>query len=386
MQVSATWWFTTIAVIAGLLALDLLVSGRRGQLSTRQCIRWVAFYCAAALIFGLVITLAFSPDHGGQFIAGWVTEYSLSVDNLFVFMVLMARFNVPEALQLRVLTIGVVLALLLRGALIGVGSVALQRFSWLFYLFGAFLLYTAWSMFRPGDPDGPDDLPGTPDDLDEETPAVVRMLQRVVPTTATWHGTKLLLREDGRLRVTPMLLTMMAIGITDVLFAFDSIPAIFGLTSEPFLVVTANAFALIGLRQLFFVVRGLLDRLAHLSVGLSLVLAFIGVKLILDALHGNTVSFINGGEHVDWAPEIPTVVSLSVVLGILALTALTSMISDRRGSNPEKELESTSRPGAEPTAGPSRNGTREASGAGPRGIAAPLVAARESEPVPPRAE
>jgi tellurite resistance protein TerC len=353
MHVTTAWWAGTLAVIGLLLLVDLVISARLGHNSTRQSARWVVFYVAVALVFGLVLSLSFGASYGGQFLAGWITEYSLSVDNLFVFLVLMTRFAVPDHLQLRVLTVGVVIALVLRGGLIAVGAVALARFSWLFYIFGAFLIYTAWSMVRSDhqgeaeadsnradDPKAPEDEPGT-----------VRLLNRLLPNTPVWHGGRLLIRQNGRLLVTPMLLTMLAIGFTDVLFALDSIPAIFGLTQEPFLVVAANAFALIGLRQLFFVVRGLLDTLEHLSKGLSLVLAFIGAKLVLEALHQNSLPFLNGGEHVEWAPEIPTVVSLGVVVGIIAFTALTSMVTSRRRARQE-EAGSAAPDGAGGTRGP----------------------------------
>jgi tellurite resistance protein TerC len=327
MQVTITWWVGTLAAIGLLLAIDLVISGRLGAQTTRRSARWVVFYVLVALIFGAVISASFGVTYGGQFLAGWITEYSLSVDNLFVFLILMTRFAVPNHLQLRVLTVGVVIALVLRGGLIAVGAVALAQFSWLFLFFGGFLLYTAWSMVRSdhaGDAASDDDEPDP-----EDVPRTVRLLNGLLPNTPVWHGTKLFIRQNGAWLVTPMLLTMLAIGFTDVLFALDSIPAIFGLTTEPFLVVSANALALIGLRQLFFVVRGLLDRLEHLSKGLSLVLAFIGVKLVLEALHENTLPFVNDGRSIEWAPEIPTAVSLAVVVGIILTTALTSMIAER---------------------------------------------------------
>jgi tellurite resistance protein TerC len=339
MHVTNAWWVGTLALIGLLLVIDLMISGRQarhGQLTTRQSARWVLFYVAITLIFGLVLSLNFGAGYGGQFLAGWLTEYSLSVDNLFVFLVLMTRFAVPTHLQLRVLTVGVVIALVLRGGLIAVGAVALAEFSWLFYIFGAFLLYTAWSMVRSDHAGEVEQAETTSPPGVEEEPRTVRLLNRLLPNTPVWHGTKLFIKQNGSWLVTPMLLTMLAIGFTDVLFALDSIPAIFGLTTEPFLVICANAFALIGLRQLFFVVRGLLDRLVHLSKGLSLVLAFIGVKLVLEALHSNTLPFINGGKSIHWAPEVPTAVSLGVVVGIILVTAVTSMISDRRRSARER--------------------------------------------------
>ena len=349
MHVSTAWWAGTLAFLAVLLVVDLVIGGRLAARSAtpdggpRHSGRWVLFYVAVALGFGGLLAVEFGPSYAGQFVAGWLTEYSLSVDNLFVFIVLMARFSVPPKLQLRVLSVGIVLALVLRGILVVVGAAVLDRFSWVFYVFALFLLWTAWSLLRgDGEPRAPET--GT----DREEPATVRLLQRVLPTTSTWHGARLVVRERrlrdrvlpgrrgrGRLVATPMLLTMVAIGVTDVLFALDSIPAIFGLTREPFLVVCANAFALIGLRQLFFTVRGLLGRLTHLDKGLSLVLAFIGVKLGLEALHDNTLPFVNGGEPVEWAPHLPTAASLGVVAGILAATAAAGLVTRRhRPSEP----------------------------------------------------
>ena len=354
MQVTPLWWIGTLVAIGLLMVGDLALSSRLGPQTTRRSVRWVLFYAVLTLIFALVLSLSFGVSYGGQFLAGWITEYSLSVDNLFVFLVLMTRFAVPSYLQLRVLTIGVVIALVLRSALIAVGAVALARFSWVFLIFGGFLFYTAWSMIRSDDADSAanTDLPERTDsaeraegaegvqgaegiatadpEADADAPRTVQLLHRLLPNTPVWHGTRLLLRQNGKWLVTPMLLTILAIGFTDVLFALDSIPAIFGLTTEAYLVVCANAFALIGLRQLFFVVRGLLDRLEHLSRGLSLVLAFIGVKLVLEALHQNTLPFLNGGEPISWIPEISTALSLSVVIGILLITALTSVITERR--------------------------------------------------------
>jgi tellurite resistance protein TerC len=329
MHVTGLWWAGTFVALVALLALDVLVTSRQKRApSTSEAARWVLFYVSAAIVFGCFVVVGFGGDYGGQFFAGWLTEYSLSVDNLFVFMVLMARFAVPPNLQLRVLTIGIVLALVLRGILIAVGAAAVERFSWVFLIFGAFLLWTAWGLVRENGRDDENDSVPTVDGVPAPPPdsRVVRLIERTVPTTRTWHGTRLLARVNGRTVVTPMLLTMVAIGFTDVLFALDSIPAIFGLTKEPFLVIAANGFALLGLRQLYFLVGGLVDRLIYLNKGLSFVLAFIGVKLILEALHTNHASWINGGEPVEWAPEIPVLVSLGVVIGTLLITALASIV------------------------------------------------------------
>lgn len=320
MEVTKAWWAGTLAVVLLLLAADLVHTSRQNRRPTsREAVLGVAFYSGTAVAFGVLVWIAFGPRYGGEFAAGWLTEYSLSVDNLFVFMVLMARFAVPPSLQSRVLTIGIVLALVLRGTLIAAGSAVIAAFSWVFYLFGAFLLWTAWKLLREG--------PGGEEA--EESTKLVSLLQRHLRTTKTWAGSRLTVREGGRRVLTPLVVVMIAIGVTDVLFALDSIPAIFGLTKEPFLVVSANAFALMGLRQLYFLVEGLLDRLVHLAHGLAVVLGFIAVKLVLEAMHENDLPFVNGGHPVEWAPQIPVWVSLAFVIGTLAVTAVTSLISDR---------------------------------------------------------
>jgi tellurite resistance protein TerC len=351
MDVTTTWWVGTLAVVCLLLLTDLVLTSRQNRRPTsREASLGVAFYCGTAVAFGILIWVAFGARYGGEFAAGWLTEYSLSVDNLFVFMVLMGRFSVPPPLQLRVLTIGIVLALVLRGTLIAAGSAAITAFSWVFYIFGAFLLWTAWKLLREG--------PGGEEA--EESTKLVTLLQRHLRTTKTWHGGRLTVRENGRRVLTPMLVVMIAIGMTDVLFALDSIPAIFGLTKEAFLVVSANAFALMGLRQLYFLVEGLLDRLVHLAHGLAVVLGFIAVKLILEALHDNDLPFLNGGRHIEWAPVIPVWASLAFVLGTLAVTAVTSLISDRRAATKATKAAKGSAPGA--SAGTTGSGTAPTAG------------------------
>lgn len=308
-------WLVTIVGIVAMLAIDFLIVARRPhEPSFRECTWWVLFYVSIAVAFGLGLAALAGPRYGGEFFAGWITEYSLSVDNLFVFLLIMSRFSVPREYRQKVLLIGVGLALVMRGLFIVAGAGALAHFDWLFYLFGAFLIYTAWKLL------------GEEGEETEfsENPAL-RAVRRVLPATDSYVGSRLTARVDGRRVVTPMLIVMVAIGTTDLLFALDSIPAIFGLTKEPYLVFTANAFALMGLRQLFFLIGNLLDRLVYLSKGLSIVLAFIGVKLILEALHG---------DGVPWAPEIPITVSLGVIVGTLVLTAVASLIRarlDRRG-------------------------------------------------------
>lgn len=350
MEVTGTWWVGTLTAVALLLVFDLVFTSRQERRpTTREAALGVAFYSGTAIVFAVALTVGFGARFGGEFTAGWLTEYSLSVDNLFVFMVLMSRFAVPSSLQLRVLTFGIVVALVLRGLLIAAGSAAIAAFSWVFYVFGAFLLWTAWKLLRGG--------PGGEEA--EESTRLATFLQRHLRTSKTWDGGRLTVHEGGRRLLTPMLIVMLAIGATDVLFALDSIPAIFGLTKEPFLVVSANAFALMGLRQLYFLVEGLLDRLVHLTHGLAVVLGFIAVKLVLEALHDNDLPFLNDGRPIGWAPQIPVWASLLFVVATLAVTTLTSLISDHRTAtadtardrpqNPDSARKAAVEPGRRPT-------------------------------------
>ncbi|MET7460553.1 TerC family protein [Nonomuraea sp. NPDC005501] len=320
MNLPAWIWLTTIGGFAAVLAVDFwLVARKPHEPSFKECVAWVSFYVGLAAAFGAGLLLLSGPAHGGEFFAGWITEYSLSVDNLFVFLLIMSRFRVPREYRQKVLLIGIILALVMRGAFIAAGAEAVARFDWLFYVFGAFLVYTAWKLV--GHEDG---------EAEFSENVALRAVRRVLPATDTYHGARLTVHL-GRRMVTPMLIVMVAIGTTDLLFALDSIPAIFGLTKEPYLVFTANAFALMGLRQLFFLVGGLLDRLVYLSKGLSVVLAFIGVKLILEALHH---------DGVPWAPKIPILVSLGVIVGTLAVTTVLSLVKsarDARASAPASE-------------------------------------------------
>jgi tellurite resistance protein TerC len=309
-----------IGVLVVLLIVDVWFVGRRPhEPSMRESALGVAFYVALAVLFGLGILWNSGGGYAAEFYAGWLTEYSLSVDNLFVFVIIMARFAVPREYQQKVLLVGIVLALVLRGIFIVLGAAAIERFVWVFFLFGAFLLYTAWKLAFHND-----------DDDDFEENALIRWSRRALPMSETFDGAKLRTKVDGKWLFTPMIVVMIAIGTTDLLFALDSIPAIFGLTKEPFLVFTANVFALMGLRQLYFLLGGLLDRLVYLSLGLSIVLGFIGVKLILEALADNTLPFVNGGEHLTWAPHIPIWLSLSVIIGTLVVTAVASLWATRR--------------------------------------------------------
>jgi tellurite resistance protein TerC len=305
----------TFIVLGVLLLVDLAVVVRRPHIpSMREAGLWVAFYVTLALGFAAVLLAVGEPHKAGAFVAGWATEYSLSVDNLFIFVVIMSRFAVRRENQQKVLLIGIYLSLVLRGACILLGAAAIERFEWVFYLFGAFLVYTAIQLLREH---------GPTEEYKEN--ALVRRARRVLPLSERYDGARLVTRVDGRRLLTPLVIVLLAIGSTDVLFALDSIPAIFGLTKDPFVVFTATIFALMGLRQLYFLLGGLLDRLVYLPKGLSVILAFIGVKLILEALASNELHWVNGGDPVDWAPVVPIWMSLAVIGGVLVGTTLLSL-------------------------------------------------------------
>ena len=314
-------WLVTVVAIVGLFVFDFYSHVRTPHEPTfRESAIWSSGYIGLALAFGGFVAWQWGGRYAGEYYAGFVTEKALSVDNLFVFVIIMATFAVPRMYQQKVLLIGIVLALAMRGVFIAVGAAAIAEFSWVFYLFGAFLIYTAAKLLRES---------GHEVEHEQRRDSrVVALAKRFLPTTEEYHGDRLLARVDGRRVVTPLLLALLAIGFADLLFALDSIPAIYGLTSEPYLVFTANAFALMGLRQLFFLIGGLLDRLVYLSYGLAIILAFIGVKLVLHALHENTLPFVNGGEHVV-VPEISTGVSLTVIIGVLVITTVASLARTR---------------------------------------------------------
>ncbi len=322
-----TWlWIATLVGLTAVLVVDLAIVGRRPhEPSIRESTFWVMLYVGLAAFFGLGIVLFAGPVYGAEFYAGWITEYSLSVDNLFVFVIIMSRFAVPRQYQQKLLMIGIVLALVMRGIFIAIGAAAIQRFVWIFWIFGAFLLYTAIKLAFAGEAD----------ESDFKENRLIRWTRKLLPVTNDFGGGHLRTTVDGKRVFTPMLIVMVAIGTTDLLFALDSIPAIFGLTKEPYLVFTANVFALMGLRQLYFLLGGLLERLVYLGVGLSVVLGFIGVKLIFEALHGNNLPFVNGGEKVSWAPEIPIWLSLLVIVGTLAVTTVASLWRSRRDAKAE---------------------------------------------------
>lgn len=313
------WWLTIVSVVL-FLVFDVFYIGRNPHEPTMaECARHLAFYIALAIAFGIAVSALAGGEHGVAYFAGWLTEYSLSVDNLFVFLLIMGRFGVPRHLQQTALLIGIVLALVMRGIFIALGAVAIERFSWVFYLFGAFLVYTALKIAKEGKAEE--------GDFDENV--VLRWVRRAVPSTTIFHGSRLSVVVDGQRLITPMFVVIIALGTTDLLFAMDSIPAIYGLTEEPYLVLTANVFALMGLRQLYFLLGGLLERLIYLNIGLAILLGFIGFKLIFHALHENQVPFVNDGRAVDWAPDIPVSISLGVIICVLGVTAIASLLRTR---------------------------------------------------------
>ena len=328
MDVSPLVWWLTVGITTAVLVFDIVIIGRRPhEPSRRELTLALGAYVALAVVFGLGVWFFAGHQYGTEFFAGWLTEYSLSVDNLFIFLIIMSKFGVPKQLQQSALLVGIVLALLMRGIFIGVGAAAINNYSWVFYLFGLFLIYTAVKLAREGAEDE--------DEFEENR--LIRFVERRFPATAEWHGTKILGSENGKRVLTPMFIVILALGTTDLLFALDSIPAIYGLTEEPFLVLTANIFALMGLRQLYFLIGGLLERLIYLSYGLALLLGFIGVKLILHALHENELPFLNGGRHLGWAPDIPIWLSLVIIVGTLAVTTVLSLLKSRRMSALERD-------------------------------------------------
>jgi tellurite resistance protein TerC len=310
LEVTGLAWTVTIGLIVLLLALDLiLASVRPHRVGFREAAAWSVFYIAVAIAFGIVFWMIAGAEFGTEYFAGYIVEKSLSVDNLFVFVIIMTTFAVPEEHQHKVLTFGIVLALIMRAIFIAVGATLLNLFSFMFLVFGLLLLFTAVQLFRHRD-----------EDPDVEDNAVVKGARKLFPVSDEYDGGKLVTRLGGKRMVTPLFIVLVAIGGIDLLFALDSIPAVFGVTEEPYIVFAANAFALLGLRALFFLVKGLLDRLVYLSVGLSLILAFIGVKLILHWLHVDISNSV---------PEISTPVSLGVIVVVLTVVTVASLVKTR---------------------------------------------------------
>jgi TerC family integral membrane protein len=317
-DVPAEVWFATVAGLLAVVAVDLVVIARRRRTVTmRDATTWVAVYVALAMAFAVGLALTAGTQSGGEFVAGYVTEYSHSVDNQMGVMIIMSRFAVPVLAQDKVLYIGIVLSMVLRAVCIATGAAALNSFSWIFYVFGAFLIYTAAKLL----------VAGENDDDDFHEGRVVRLARRALPLTAGYDGTRLLTREGTRRMLTPLVLVVLAIGIANVVFALDSIPAIFGLTTDAYIVFTANAFALMGLRQLYFMVGGLLDRVVYLNIGLAVILGFIGVKLVLEALDSSHVERLASLP----LPHIGILFSLGFIATTLTVTVLASLARGRSG-------------------------------------------------------
>lgn len=327
MHIPLWVWLATIVGIAALFTFDFVFHVRKPHIPTfKESALWSTLFVALAILFGIGIWLTAGAQYGAEYFAGFITEKSLSVDNLFVFVILMAKFSVPQIYQQKALLIGIVIALIMRGIFIAVGAAAIQQFSWMFYLFGAVLLYTAFKLGRESFQDkGEADVSAPIGPVQ----VVVRLIRRWLPATEEYHGQRLFAKVDGQRMITPLFIVVVALGVTDLLFALDSIPAIYGLTREPYIVFTTNAFALLGLLQLYFLLGGLLQRLIYLGQGLSIILGFIGVKLILEALHENNLPFINGGQPIHALPEIPIWFSMSVIVGTLVITIIASLARQR---------------------------------------------------------
>ena len=322
MDVPLWVWALTIAAIVGMLVFDFIGHVRTPHApSVKEAATWSAVYVGIAVVFGLLVVVFGGGTAGGEYFAGYLTEKSLSIDNLFVFVLIMSSFAVPREAQQKVLLFGITFALVLRTIFILVGAAAIENFSWVFYLFGAILIWTAWVQARSGGHDGEEEFTEN---------AVLKLARRVLPTTEEHHGDRMVVKVQGKRFITPLAIALLAIGSADIIFAVDSIPAIFGLTQDTFLVFAANAFSLLGLRQLFFLIDGLLDRLVYLAYGLAVILAFIGAKLVIHALHTNELPFLNGGHHITAVPEVPMWLSLVVIVGTLAVTTVASLRHDRK--------------------------------------------------------
>jgi tellurite resistance protein TerC len=309
----------SMVVLTLILLADVLIIFKRPHIpSAKESTMWVVFYALLAIGFGGLIAWLGNAEAASQFYAGWLTEYSLSVDNLFVFVIIMGRFSVPKKYQQEVLMVGVIMALVLRGLFIIAGAALIESFSAIFYLFGAFLIYTAYHQaFR------------TEDDDEESESKLIVLLRKRIHVAKDFDGAKVRTVINGKKVFTPMIVVFAAIALTDVMFAFDSIPAIFGITTDAFIVFAANVFALMGLRQLYFLLGGLLDKLEYLKYGIAFILGFIGIKLVAHAMHVNELPFINGGKSIGWAPEISTNTSLVVIVASITVAAIASAIKLR---------------------------------------------------------
>ena len=340
MEVHALAWLVLAAIILAMITIDIVGHVRTPHEPTmREAARWSVGYIAVAVVFGVIVTAVWGHEYGEEYFAGYITEKSLSIDNLFVFVIMISSFRVPRKYQQEVLLAGIVVALVLRLVFILAGAALIENFSWVFYLFGAWLLWTAVAQAREG-VEEPEEH-----DADGYRPSgFVKLVSRIVPMTDGFVGGRLLHRHAGRTMITPLLLCIIAIGTADVMFAVDSIPAIYSLTAEPYLVFAANAFSLLGLRQLYFLIDGLLDRLVYLHYGLAAILGFIGLKLINHALHTNEVPFINGGRPWDVVAEPSTGVSLGLIVVVILITIIASVLASRRardGSGPPRVQKAT---------------------------------------------
>lgn len=329
MHVHALAWIILAGIIATMIVVDIVGHVRTPHEPTlTEATWWSVAYIAIALIFGGIVWALWGPQYGQEYLGGYITEKALSIDNLFVFVIILSAFRVPRKNQQEVLLAGIVIALVLRLIFILAGAALIENFSWVFYLFGAWLMWTAISQVREG-------IGGDEEDEDYRPPSIVRWVSKVVPVTDGFIGSRMLYRHGGRTYITPMLLCVIAIGTADVMFAVDSIPAIYSLTSEAYLVFAANAFSLLGLRQLYFLIDGLLDRIVFLHYGLAAILGFIGFKLINHALHTNELPFINGGHEIETVPESSIAFSLGFIVVTIVITVAASLVASRvrRGSD-----------------------------------------------------
>ena len=324
MHVHALAWIVLAGIILTMIVVDIVGHIRTPHEPTlKEATWWSVAYIVIALVFGAIVWVVWGAQYGQEYFGGYITEKALSIDNLFVFVIILSTFRVPRKNQQEVLLAGIIIALVLRLIFILAGAALIENFSWVFYLFGAWLLWTAISQVREGSSDD--------DDEEYNPPAIVRWVSKVVPVTDGFIGSRMLYRHGGRTYITPMLLCIIAIGAADVMFAVDSIPAIYSLTSEPYLVFAANAFSLLGLRQLYFLIDGLLDRIVFLHYGLAAILGFIGFKLINHALHTNELPFINGGHEVSVIPEPSIAFSLGFIVVTILITVVASLaVSSKR--------------------------------------------------------
>jgi len=316
-----------LIVLCAILLADLLIVIKRPHLpSMKECAAWIGFYVGLALVFAVVLYFVGGTKPASEFVTGWLLEYSLSIDNLFVFIIIMSKFAVPRKFQQEALMVGIIIALIARGLFILAGAVIIEHFTAIFYLFGLFLLYTAWKQAFEEEGEGSDSW-------------IMRLVRKVIPVSDEYDENKLRTVVDGRKVFTPMLLVFITLGVTDVMFALDSIPAIFGVTRNPFLVFTANIFALMGLRQLYFLLGGMLDRLAYLHYGIAAILGFIGVKLLIHAIHEAPLDFVPGFSALQRIPEVPIWLSLSFIVVAMGVAILASLVAAHRKNSQEISAE-----------------------------------------------